>query len=507
MLKEIRESNPDINLKDFISIVGECFSRLNENAIKEFLSVKIRRPVVNRLYNYYLYKNDKRKFLNNLVSNSTIHGNHIFLNTFKNNNYILNRGLINVIFELISIESHNKVLPFLIKDKKNTSIYNRIEFEMNNFIPTQFYCTEKKSKDFAICISGQYRGGSDCLPFWIDFSERYKIPIFISVWDNIGLPRSSHNNQLLRMLPSYLHKTFNNMTVYQMESIVPDIFKEAYEIKVKDEIHKLIENKPESEIYYKIRNESEFELEYAKRHKSNLKNIKKHNLNQAKMFSNIKSVLSMLKDYEEKTDYTFKNIIWTRPDNKVEKFSPEVIFKNDLITSFTDEQGCCGDFTFQFNRFYLDKFLNLCNIFEQKERNNNYLTSSDGPELIGRYAHLNGIKVKKFKDYNFKSSGLTNLKIPEEKIYSKISENHSNDELKFISLFYNELKKDNINYKKLEEIEISNKDAITEMLIKESSIRESKRPYDSKKLLEIALKYRPNGTKIIKKLDNLNKKL
>ena len=498
LIELINKTDPDKYLSKYIHLYAECHARLPSDEIISFLSVKIRRPILNRFYFYFLKKYFFTEYLNHLVSIDSLIGNYILMHSYSKNEYTLTEGGINIVHSLIKEERINGFLGYFKYSEREKDIIQRICFEKNNFLPKYLSSLSKASDksliiDYAICISGQYRGGDECLPFWFDFADRNNLPLFITTWDNVGVPKSSHNNQLTRMLPDFLKPFFSQMTVFEFEQKFPSLFEQILKINPELQIKKLMKKYPNVEVIFDVYDELEF---------NDLSLIKGHKKNQSKMFFNIKNVLDKVIDYESDKKCKFKNIIWARPDFKIKKIKFNLIDDNSIYTSFTDEGGACGDFIFQFNRSYLNCFTGIFNFFESEIPDDYYFFHYDGPKLLGRVAHFHGLKLKKFSLIDSKFEGLKNVLVPLAPLFNRVSDiDAKKTNLHNIAKVFNLVNECNINEHdiRLNIKDLTNADYVVSWLVDAANKKSISHIGDSIKLIEIALSLRPQG-RILNKL-------
>jgi len=213
------------------------------------------------------------------------------------------------------------------------------------------------SENTAICISGQLRGGTQCLPFWLkNFSSKgYKT--FISTWDKVGYPTGAEANRLLRMTPKKLHSFFCNLSVDEFIGK----YKKSFEViqpshNSKYEINNLIRDNTNSESFIEVLyNDEEKIEELASKMRGSIPRV---HLNQIKMFYNMKTVVEQLNVFEEKQNTRFEWIIWARPDFKIEKLDlTDLDLFNYVYSSRISDEGRMLDYCLVMKRSEIEAFV------------------------------------------------------------------------------------------------------------------------------------------------------
>jgi len=425
LLDEIKKLNPNENLSKYIEVYGQLQFRIGDDEVNEYLKKIKMYPYVNEMHNWNLRKLDLKQYYQRLSTyRDTELSDLIFLSIADKYKLNLDEFLVNKIARLIDI---NLIDEFKIKIDYNNSdfnnlVLNRIILENKNPFYKSLKIENKKSYDFAICISGQFRGGEECIPYWLKESINKNIPIFLSVWDKIGVPSGAHGNKLQRMVPEEIKNLFSNISdleFYQDLKGISEVFENE---DVSEKIDFLIENFPKADLHTEILNESKVDLL--------IKNQKVTNKNQFKMFYNMTNVMNMLKKYEYINNKRFKNIIWVRPDLKIKKFNFQLIEENKI------RMHTIGDFIMQFPRSKCIFMENLENLLVENFDTNKTLNGV-GPLLLKRSAWFNGLFIEGFKNSIF--SGLVSVKPQEkifyEKVFDILQDNPNINKSKYFDLF------------------------------------------------------------------------
>lgn len=382
--KEFTESN---SLIKKINIYAELFNRApiyKSEVIKRIRPL----PIISSFYNHYLFKYDRELFLNELIGKDLLISHLLLIRFIEEEREItLTKPIINSIYYLFDKETANQILNKARKSDSDKLLISKIG-SLTNYLPP----TPKNGK-VAIFLSGQFRGAEKCLNFWLQFARENKCPIYISTWENVGLPSGEHGNKLQRLLPDSISSIFNGVSDKEFFKNNPEFSSLIPTGKAEDIIKKIIADNKDLEINYKVHSEDNY----------NLLN-KTNKTNQAKMFYNIEECFGLCNNV-----YDFENIIWARVDLDVGFYNYSYINDNTVLTSFTGDGQQCGDFIVQLNSAYASFFSHIySNIIK---RSNNSYFNCFGPGLIGKYLNYNGLILGRLGEGKFKNNGLKSPQI------------------------------------------------------------------------------------------------
>lgn len=390
LLNKIKQLNPNKNLSEYIEIYGQLQSKIStDKGADEYLKIRRMYPHVSVIHHWNLRILDLNAYyqrVSTYVDEDL--SDLIFLTIIDRYRLNLDEFAVNKICRLINVEFIDEFKEkFNYNDSDwNNLILNTIQVESKSPFYKTLKVNNKKEYDFAICISGQFRGGEECLPYWLEQSTKKDIPVFLSIWDKIGIPSGAHGNKLQRMVYEELKDIFSNISDQEFFNDLPDI-SEIFEDKSSlDIINSLVKDFPNVEMYTNIIKEDEIDFL--------IKKLKVKNPNQFKMFYNMTNVINMLKKYEYNNGVIFKNIIWVRPDVKIKYFKFSLIDENKILMHFI------GDFLMQFPRRKCVFMEGLENLFVDNFNDNKILQDA-GPLLLKRSAWFNGLYVDRLKNYNF----------------------------------------------------------------------------------------------------------
>lgn len=391
--KEFQESN---SLLHKINIYAELFNRAPLHK-SEIIKKTRPLPIISSFYNHYLFKYDKEVFIKNLIGKDLLVSHLLLIKMIEKEEKIsLTTPIINSIYYLFDKVTAKKILSKLNKTDSEKLLTSKIE-SLTHYLPP----TSKNGKK-AIFLSGQFRGAEKCLNFWLQFARENDCPIYISTWENIGLPSGEHGNKLQRLLPESISSIFNGVSDNEFFTDNPGFSTLIPTGKAEDILKKIIINNKDLDIKYKIHSEDNF---------NSLNKI--NNVNQAKMFYNIEECFSLCSNV-----YDFENIIWARVDLDVGFYNYSYINDNTALTSFTGDGQQCGDFIIQLNSAYTSFFSHIySNIVK---RSNNSYFNCFGPGLIGKHLNYNGLIIGRFGEGKFKNNG---LKSPQIDINEFINQN------------------------------------------------------------------------------------
>jgi len=352
--------------------------------------------------NYSLYK----KYVNEL--NDEI-ADLIFERRFYNEkSSIFDSLTVAELHKLIKLVPLHEVTKFFRENEsrhKNLIIeLFRSNFELLKARKSKTYNDERNltADNTAICLSGQLRGASECLPYWIELSSK-GFSTFISTWEQVGFPRGAEAGRLTRMLPEEIGSFFAGWSVEEFERKFPNSFEILKPKGTSAElIEGLIDKEKLNKLVVKYNSEVLLEKEIHER-RGAVNTIHK---NQIKMFYNMFVLNQLLEKHELENNVRFENVIWARPDFCVKDLSLDTYYLDDFVyTSRISDEGRMLDYLMIFRReslrFLGECYLNLINAEPSKVFGYNH-----GPRLITDMFLANGFSSLEIMPDRAKFDGL-----------------------------------------------------------------------------------------------------
>ena len=489
LLDKIECIVPNENLDKYIKLYAECFTRESVE-IKTFLSKPHFYPLVTPLYEYAAYKFNSRKFYYSVALGKDNLVSHLLLYKVINSDSMLfNQATINTILSIFDLDF---VQSTIINNASKVSVGDLSIFS-RVICDARYRTYSTNESQPIICLSGQLRGGLDCLPFWIDFARKHRSPIFISTWDKAGIPTGAHGSKLTRMLPASVEDYFKTFDDKSFNKRYPLFNAAISNFDVKASFEKIVNDNKDVEIYYQIHDETLFDEEHIDFRKDR---------NQLKMFFNMHKCfkLAYKKNMEK---FGFGNVIWARLDFKIHDLKYKFIFDNELKTSFSSFGNCCGDFLFQFNSKFLPSFLDLYSTFS--ELNPVPYFNHLGPAFIGNFVNYKGMYITKYSDLELLSGYLKSIKLS-DKLFFDIASGYLFDDLELnakISIYKELMNDDPSSYLISSEMKlVKTKKHLFIDLIRDKAVHmESLDVNKSIQLMKIAHELRPEGSFIKEKLE------
>lgn len=371
-------------------------------------------PFVIKNFSYFLFKislieNDSQIYLKYVNEMNDAVSDKIFIDRFRKGDGSLYSDLsVAELHKLIRIASTNDVFKFFAK---SSSRHKNLIIELfrSNYslrkardIGHKPKISSVNSENTAICFSGQMRGAKECLPFWSDPTyQNYKS--FLSTWDDIGFPRGAEAGRLARMLPPYISSYFSSWSVEDFEKAFPVSFSYLTpKVTSKSLLDDLLSKYNFNNLSYVINDEVKCER-YIEEVRGVVDTVHK---NQIKMFYNMHMLNAQVSEFELENKMRFENIIWCRPDFKVNSLSLENLNLTDFVyTSRVSDEGRMLDYLMIFERhllkLYSECYLNLISPNPSKVFGYNH-----GPRLITDVFLANGYSAMEISNSNLSNEGL-----------------------------------------------------------------------------------------------------
>ena len=413
LLKELSNVSEHSNRTKYTQLFCLLESFLDEARLKEkALSIQ-HLPFLEYLPFYHASKLEQSEYIGFLLNNHSGLFSDFFValhSLFPSTKGLINveQGLLNTLFRVYKANAVENI--FFSKWFNFTKIQEKLYLKIIEKSKNENLKSPSNSLKFVICISGQWRGGNECVDFWFKLAEKIGAPIFISTWKNPGFPIGHKNSLKERILPDKLANQLPMMSDDEIYSHFPKLKKYinnfSKTIKTNELINKKISDYPNLKIKVLYNSEEKFKNEFIDNFGRNPTPSDYANFNQKKVMELLESSRDKLK-----IDHT-TNIIWTRPDLKITDIEYNFVENNVILSQNIKFANTCGDYVIQFRFVDREFFRSLYEFHGSNPKGDEY-RKLNGPSLIGSSARYYGNYVDKLQaETNF----LYSLKLPIETV-------------------------------------------------------------------------------------------
>ena len=233
LIRLYESTNPSNNLDIYIDTYSEILNRSSSTNFHNILLEQQSLPLLNFFQLGFIEKYHQFNYLKFIMSSNTICGDCLFFNYISSNNFSYgviecSNDILNKIYRLVVPEDWHECLNKFKFNKEYLSLLGKAYLNEFNFL----YLKNKKNIPFTICLSGQFRGGIECLHFWFEFAKKYKCPLFLSTWEHVGGAQGSHGGKSSRMFSRKFQPFFSSFStgeVLKSFEVNEDFFNEKVE--------------------------------------------------------------------------------------------------------------------------------------------------------------------------------------------------------------------------------------------------------------------------------------